>query len=139
MAEDQTQRTTVSVIDGEVKLTNPPGTLLLTNGQQAEVVLGKAPVRGAGFIVNNVLQWVFYYPAVLDVNELQFTDGEKHSLQNSLAAYQAGDLAGALKYFPAQSPDSAPIEIYHAALLLSVGNVAGSEKILASVPEHPET
>jgi hypothetical protein len=97
MAEDQNDNTTVSVIDGQVKLTNPSGTLLLTNGQQAEVVLGKAPVRGAGFIVNDVLQWVFYYPAVLDVNDLPFTEAEKLSLQDSLAAYQAGDLARALK------------------------------------------
>jgi len=138
MAEDQNDQTTVSVIDGRVNLTNPSGTLVLTNGQQAEVVLGKAPVRGAGFIVNDVLQWVFYYPAVLDVNDLQFTEAEKLSLHDSLAAYKSGDLARALKYFPARTPDSTPIKIYHAALLLSVGNVADAQRILAAVPERPE-
>jgi Flp pilus assembly protein TadD len=138
MAEDQNDKTTVSVIDGKVKLTNPSGTLVLTNGQQAEVVLGKAPVRSAGFIVNDVLQWVFYYPAVLDVKDLQLTEAEKHSLQDSLAAYQAGDLARALKYFPARAPDSTPVKIYHAALLLSVGNVADAQRILTAVPARPE-
>ncbi len=139
MAVDQNDKTTLSVIDGKVKLGNEFGTLLLTNSQQAEVVAGKAPVRSAGFIVNDVLQWTFYYPAVLDLNDLQFTPTEKDSsLKSSLAAYQSGNLAEALKYFPDQVPDSDPVKIYHAALLLSVGNVEEAQKLLAAVPEQPE-
>jgi tetratricopeptide (TPR) repeat protein len=136
MSVDQDEKTTVSVIDGTVKFGNESGALLVTNGQQAVVVPGKSPVRSAGFIVNDVLQWVFYYPAVLDLNDLQFTGAEKHLLQESLAAYQAGNLPEALKRFPPHGPDSPPVNIYHAALLLSVGNVGGSQTILASLPNN---
>jgi Tfp pilus assembly protein PilF len=138
MHVDQDEKTTVSVIDGTVKFGNELGTLLVTNGQQAVVIPGKSPVRSAGFIVNDVLQWVFYYPAVLDLNDLQFTVAEKHLLHESLAAYQAGNLPEALKRFPAQSPDSPPVNIYHAALLLSVGNVGDAQTILASLPNKVE-
>jgi tetratricopeptide (TPR) repeat protein len=138
MAVDQNDKTTVSVIDGKVKFGNEFGTLLLTNGEQAEVVLGKSPVRSAGFIVNDVLQWIFYYPAVLDLHDLPFTEAEKSVLKESLAAYQAGNLSLALNYFPARVPDSSAIRIYHAALLLSVGNVGESQRILAALPDRSE-
>ena len=138
MAVDENDKTTVSVIDGKVKLGNEFGTLQLVNGEQAEVILGKAPVRSAGFIVNDVLQWTFYYPAVIDLNDLPLTASEKDSLKSSLAAYQNGNLAEALKNFPAQAPDSNAVKIYHAALLLSVGNVSEAQTLLAAVPERPE-
>ncbi len=66
LAADETERTTLSVIDGKVRFGNEQATLLLTNGQQAVVEPGQAPERTAGFIANNVLQWCFYYPAVID-------------------------------------------------------------------------
>jgi Flp pilus assembly protein TadD/outer membrane receptor protein involved in Fe transport len=138
MNVDPDEKTTVSVIDGSVKIGNEFGSLMLTNGQQAEVVLGKAPIQSAGFIANDVLQWIFYYPAVLDLNDLQLTDADQHLLQQSLAAYQSGNSFEALKYFPAQAPDSTRVRIYHAALLLSAGNVGDSQKILAALPDHPE-
>jgi tetratricopeptide (TPR) repeat protein len=135
MNVDQATKTTVSVIDGTVKFGNEYGTLLVTNGQQAVAVPGQSPTRSAGFIANDILQWMFYYPAVLDLNDLQFADAEKRLLQESLATYQAGNLAGALECFPSQAPDSAPVKVYYAALLLSVGNVDGAQKILGSMPD----
>ena len=139
MAVDQAQRTAIWVVDGKVTFGNALGSLLVTNGQQGQVALGKPPTLAAGFIANNVLQWMFYYPAVIDLNELKFTDGEKQLLNKSLAAYQSGNLAEALRYFPMQSPDSTSVDLYHSALLLSVGNVEGSEKILSSLPDHSDT
>ena len=71
------ERTTLSVIDGEVEFGNAQGTLTLTNLQQAVAEAGQAPLRTAGFIVNNLLQWCFYYPAVLDLKELPLTNGTR--------------------------------------------------------------
>ena len=138
MAVDNADATTLSVVDGRVKFGNEQATLVLTNGQQAVAELGKAPALTAGFIANNLLQWCFYYPAVLDPDDLPLTAAEQKNLAASLDAYRAGDLPDALKKFPASSTlNSQPsTEIYHAALLLSVGNVDDSEKILSSLSNN---
>ncbi|MGH7942695.1 MAG: FecR domain-containing protein, partial [Limisphaerales bacterium] len=134
LAVNSAQRTTLSVIDGRVKLANSSGSLLVTNGQQAFVDLEKAPVRAAGFIANNLLQWCFYYPAVLDLNDLPLTDQEARELAPSLAAYRQGDLQAALAQLPATSQSSSDaVGIYDAAVLLSVGNVQRAQHVLDSL------
>ncbi len=134
LAVDDIDRTTLSLIDGKVRFGNEQSTLLLTNGQQAVAALGKGPVRTAGFIANNILQWCFYYPAVLDLNDLQFSSEEQKNLDQSINAYEAGDLLAALEKYPAtRRPDSDNERIYYAALLLSVGQVEQTEAVLASL------
>jgi outer membrane receptor protein involved in Fe transport/Flp pilus assembly protein TadD len=126
--------TTLSVIDGRVSFTNELGSLVLTNGEQAVAEVGKAPVRTAGFIANNLLQWAFYYPAVLDPNDLSLTANEQSALAESLAAYRSGDLIGALAKYPkGREPGSDYERIYYAALLLSVGEVDASEKAMSGI------
>jgi len=123
-----------SVIDGKVRLSNEQGTLFLTNNQQGVIMPAKAPARTAGFVANNVLQWCFYYPAVLDLRDLTLSPAEERSLAKSLDAYRAGDLLDALASCPAWMPtDSDAQRIYHAALLLSVGQVQQTESELASL------
>src|SRR6266496_2452547 len=67
---DNTERTILSLIDGKVQFGNEQDTLILRNGQQAIAQAGKAPVLTAGFVANNILQWAFYYPAVIDLRDL---------------------------------------------------------------------
>ena len=134
MAVDAADRTTLSVVDGQVKFGNSQATLLLTNGNQAAVEPGRAPVRTAGFIANNLLQWCFYYPAVIDPDELALTADEQKNLTASLAAYRAGDLLAALEQYPVGRQNLSDGElVYHAALLLSVGEVEKAEIILSAV------
>jgi tetratricopeptide (TPR) repeat protein len=129
-----TELATMSVIDGKVRFGNEQATLLLTNGQQAVVEPGKAPVRTAGFIANNVLQWCFYYPAVIDPADLPFTPEEQKILVESLQAYRSGDLQVALAKYPAgRQPGSAAERVYYAGLLLGVGQVEPAETVLASL------
>jgi Tfp pilus assembly protein PilF len=131
---DDTARTILSVIDGKVRFGNEKATLLLTNGQQAVVEPGKAPVRTAGFIANNILQWCFYYPAVIDLNDLPFTPEEQKILGESLQAYRSGDLPAALAQYPAaRQPGSDAERVYYAGLLLGVGQVEPAESVLASL------
>jgi tetratricopeptide (TPR) repeat protein len=125
---------TMSVIDGKVRFGNEQATLLLTNGQQAVAEPGKAPVRTAGFIANNVLQWCFYYPAVIDPADLQFTSEEQKILGESLSACRSGDLPVALAKYPAgRQPGSDAERVYYAGLLLGVGQVEPAETMLASL------
>jgi tetratricopeptide (TPR) repeat protein len=133
-ASNGVEQTTLSVIDGKVRFTNQVAGLVLTNGEQAVAQPGKAPVRTAGFIANNVLQWCFYYPGILDLKDLPLTDKEKVELDGSLAAYRDGDLLAALAKYPAkQQPGSDAERVYHAALLLSAGRVAEAETGLAAM------
>jgi hypothetical protein len=122
------EQDTLSVMDGKVLLSNRQGSVLLTNDQQAVVEPGRAPVRTPGFISNNLLQWCFYYPAVLYPGDLPLTRDEQQSLAPSLDAYRAGNLVSALgKYPELKSPESDSQRIYHAAVLLSVGQVEQTE------------
>ena len=126
-----TEITTISVIDGIVRLHNDQGSRTLTNLQQAVVEPGKPPALTAGFAVNDVLQWCFYYPGVLDLNELPLTKEEETALGDSLRAYRAGDLLAALHNYPdARQPASDAERLYRAAVLLSVGQVEQTENAL---------
>lgn len=126
LAVDEAERTTLAVMDGKVRLSNEQGALVLTNNEEAVVDLGQAPVRTAGFIANNLLQWCFYYPAVLDPAELTFSAGEQSDLEKSLADYRDGDLLAALRDYPTNPTTTDAGRIYHAALLLAVANGAVS-------------
>jgi Flp pilus assembly protein TadD len=132
LAADAAGITTISVIDGKVRFTNDQSGLVLTNGEQAVAGVGRAPVRTAGFVANNVLQWSFYYPAVLDPLDLSLSAEEQNALTDSLAAYRKGDLQMALSKYPAgRQPASDAERIYYAALVLSVGEVDKAESTLA--------
>lgn len=133
---DDADRTTLSLIDGRVKFGNGQDMLLLTNGEQAVVDPGKAPSRTAGFIANNLLQWCFYYPAVIDLDELVLTAGEQQDLAGSIAAYRSGDLLAALEKYPPGRRDISDGErVYVAALLLSVGEVDKAQATLSGISD----
>ena len=128
------ERATLSLIDGLVRLENPQGFVDVTNLQQAVAVEGQAPMFTAGFLVNNVLQWAFYYPAVLNLDELPLAPNEEQALAESIADYRAGELLAALANYPAdRQPTSAAERVYYAALLLSVGQSAKAQPILDEV------
>jgi Tfp pilus assembly protein PilF len=132
---DSPEHTTISIIDGQVRFGNDYASLVLTNGQQAVIDGDRPPVITAGFVVNNLLQWAFYYPAVLDPADLELTTPEQEALAASLAAYRSGDLLAALAQYPAdRTPSSDSDRLFHAALLLSVGQVPQAESFLAAFP-----
>ncbi len=134
LAVDDREATTLSLIDGRVRFENEQATLLLTNGQQAIAELGRAPALTAGFVANNLLQWCFYYPGVLDLRDLPLTPEEEAALAASLAAYRAGDVLAALGNYPVDRvPASDAERVYRAALGLSVGQVDTAEDLLGVV------
>ena len=133
------ERTTLSVIDGRVGLTNDQGFLVLTNGQQGIAVEGQVPQRIVGFVANNLLQWAFYYPAVLDLRDLPLAPQEEQALAESLAAYRSGDLLKALSKYGTRQPNSDAERVYQAALLLSVGAVPQASNALAQIQNADAT
>jgi tetratricopeptide (TPR) repeat protein len=137
VAEDG--RTVVTLIDGQVSLSNTLGQVEMNSGEQGIVDPGKPPVKTAMLEAANIIQWCLYYPGVVDADELPFTDGEKQSLGESLAAYRAGDLVQALAVCPWEGePGSQAVRIYRAALLLSVGQVEKTEALLRDAQPSPQ-
>ena len=87
--------TTVSVIDGKVSLngTNSSIGATLTNGEQAVVIDGNQPVRTAGFVANNLLQWCLWLlrQCLICANWNLVRGGIKDA-GRFMAAYRCGNL-----------------------------------------------
>jgi len=126
VAEDG--KTELALLDGQVDLSNAQGATTLKSGELGTVAPGQAPVKTALINAINVIQWVLYYPAVLDPDELGLADVEKNSVARSLDAYRQGDLLAALGNYPeGRSPATDPERALHAQLMLSVGRVDQAE------------
>jgi tetratricopeptide (TPR) repeat protein len=127
-------RTEVALLDGAVDLTNEFGALSLVTGDQAVVEPGQAPRKTPSIEAINIIQWVLYYPGVLDVDELGLTDAEKTALATSIAAYRSGDLLQAQASYPEnRQPASNEEKIYRAATLLSAGQAGQADALLGNI------
>lgn len=127
--------TTLTMLDGEVELSNAQGSLLVTSGEQAKVDVGGRPRKTAVLEAINVIQWCLYYPGVLDLKEL----GYSRSASKSVAAYNEGDLLAALAAYGHQTRSGSNADkVYHAGLLLAVGQVDKARHLLqAASPGTP--
>ncbi|MBC8095665.1 MAG: FecR domain-containing protein [Akkermansiaceae bacterium] len=131
LAVEDNGRTVLTLFDGEVDLSNALGAIQLKSGEQGVVEPGQAPVKTPVIAAINIIQWCLYYPGVLNPVELNFDANEQTLLQDSIAAYRAGDLLAALAAWPeGRVPVSESENIYLAALLLSVGKVEQAETLL---------
>jgi Tfp pilus assembly protein PilF len=124
----------LSVLDGDVLLQTAEGELDLKTGRAALAKPGAKPQPVVMRRAEDLIQWVFYYPAVLDVNDLILTPEEQNALKDSFSAYRDGDIATALARCSFENPPRSDMEaIYRAALLLSVGQVEDAENFLATL------
>src|SRR4051812_13042706 len=120
--------TLFTVFDGEVEVTNTLGGVVVRRGEQGLARAGQAPVKTAMIGATNVVQWWLYYPAILDTHELGLSGND------SLSAYEQGDLLGALASYPAgRTPQSEAERVYYAGVLLAVGRVERAEQELEGV------
>jgi Tfp pilus assembly protein PilF len=133
-------RTIVTVFDGVVDLSNREGqSIELKNREEGEVEAGKAPVKRAALDAVNVIQWILYYPGILDDRELDLRADERSALNESLAAYRSGDVLNALYKYPiGRKPDSDAERIYLAAIYLAVGKVSSAEELFGALPRGVE-
>ncbi len=132
VAEDG--RMLLTLVDGEVDLKNELGELTLVSGEQASAEPGKAPQKSPALDTVGAIQWTFYYPGVLDTDELGLKDNEKQALSQSLESYRSGDLLKAVAHYPFdRAAGSSEEKVYRAALLLAVGNVAEATETLNKV------
>jgi Flp pilus assembly protein TadD len=128
------------VLDGALELSNAFGSLSLHRGQEAIASPGQAPTRTATIVAGlpGTVQWCLYYPAVLNLDELDLSPEEVEALGPSLAAYRTGDLLSALDRYPhGREASSEQEKLYRAALLLAAGSVRESDALLKEVATSP--
>ncbi len=123
--------TDVGLIDGQVNLMAAGTELNLVSGERATTSDGndlkKVPLINA----QNVIQWVLYYPAVLNPSDLDLSADESKEIEPSLQAYTSGDLIKASGLFAMPANPSESLLLYAAALDLAVGNVAHAANVVA--------
>jgi tetratricopeptide (TPR) repeat protein len=127
----------VTVLDGEVELRTSVDRVDLKDQERASVDREGSIRRSAVLEARNqIIQWSLYYPAVIDIDEVQLSDEERRFAALSLDAYRAGDLLQALAAWPWEAgPTSDGARIYEAALLLSVGQVEKAQALLDTAQE----
>lgn len=131
-------RTTVALLEGRVDLTNDQGSVSLAPGEQGEVESGKAPTKTALLDAVAPVQWALYYPGVLNPDDAGLSAASQAALADSLSAYRAGDLLGALAAYPAdRAPADDAEKTYRAALSLSAGQAAKAEQLLQGINTPP--
>ncbi|HYE29967.1 MAG TPA: TonB-dependent receptor [Methylomirabilota bacterium] len=127
-------KTVVTLIDGEVELTNNLGGVTLRSGEQGIVEQGQAPRKTAVIDAMSIIQWALFYPAVVPVEELGLPADAQNQFNDSLSAYRSGDLVRAAALFPTNNaPNSGGGGLLNATLMLAVGQVEESQTLLKTL------
>lgn len=127
--------TLLALFDGAVELQAADRALSLSRGQQVEIAPSRPPVVSPALEARLRIQWVFYYPAVLVPEDLEWAGPERLRFQDSLRAYASGDLLSARTVLPSVAgEESAAAQVYRAAMELAVGRVTEADQRLAAVP-----
>lgn len=129
----------VTVLDGEVTVSNVLGAQLVRTGERAEATANEAPRLVASILAQNLIQWWLDYPAVLDPDDLWPSDDVPSAWSDSIARYRLGDLVGAWTRLPnAPPPRLSPAEAaYAAGLHFALGQRQVAEALLEGLPaEH---
>jgi tetratricopeptide (TPR) repeat protein len=124
--------TTITVIEGQMNLTNEVGSAVVKAGQEAVTIAGHPPVVRIAVRPRDAIQWAVYYPPILSLRDLHLNAAEglpetdwRSMVQRSISAHNEGDMAGAFSAIegaPAEV-DDARFYVYRASLFLSVGQV----------------
>ena len=126
-----------TILDGEVEISNPQGSVSVQSGERAEIQPGGTPAKTAVSNAMDSVQWCFYYPGVLDINDLALSPPEQDRLRESLSAYSQGDILRALAEYPRNRvPASSGEKIYRAGLFLVVGQVQKADALLREVDQN---
>src|SRR5437016_3871188 len=119
---------------------NDRSTLALKKGEGGLARVDKTLQGPVAIDATNIIQWCLYYPGILYLENLRLSPQEQQALSDSMNAYRAGDLAGALARFPNErQPESDDERIYLAALRLSVGQVDRCIDQLGQLSVQPGT
>jgi tetratricopeptide (TPR) repeat protein len=128
--------TNFTILDGEVEVSNSQGSVVVQSGERAEIQPTGQPAKAPVTNPMDSVQWCFYYPSVLDINDLALSPPEQDRLRESLSAYGQGDGLRALAEYPhGRVPASPGEKVYRAGLFLVAGQIRKAEELLHDVDE----
>jgi tetratricopeptide (TPR) repeat protein len=128
---------TFTVLDGEVEISNSQGSVSVQSGERADVQPEGTPAKAPVTNAMDSAQWCFYYPGVLDLNDLALPPSEQDRLRESLSAYSQGDALRALAEYPhGRVPASPGEKVYRAGLFAVAGQVQKAQDLLKQVDEN---
>jgi hypothetical protein len=132
----ESNSTVLAMLDGTAILTNEFGRVDLQSGEMGVAMAGQAPIK-MRLEAANLVQWWLFYPAVLDLDEVDFQASASAALDSSIKAYRSGDLSAALSNYPGYPSPTEPETdsglIYLAELFLSAGEVDKAQDLLNKV------
>ncbi|MBL9126082.1 MAG: FecR domain-containing protein, partial [Verrucomicrobiales bacterium] len=134
VAVDEAGATDLGVFDGRVVLRNRSGSVELGPGELGRARPESAPDRPPGMVLDGLVQWTWYFPVVVDPDELGLTPEERDRLGPSLAAYRKGAILEALRLWPDPAPDSDDARVLWAALRLAIGELPPADRPLPRTP-----
>ncbi|NOX92217.1 MAG: TonB-dependent receptor [Gammaproteobacteria bacterium] len=122
------EHSNVTVLEGQVRVSNEQGEIRLTRGEAAQARAGEAPVLQTRVQPWDAVSWALYYPAVSDFSALvtaaeELPEPWRSRLLQSFDHYKQGEISAALTELESL-PDNLPngnIYIYRAALHLAAG------------------
>ena len=116
---DADGKTTVSMVDGEVEMSNRLGRIALVNGEQGVAEEGRAPRKTAVLDFSREIQWFLYYPGIADPAQFGGLEG---AWERSVQAYGQGDILRALELLP-DHPRTEDQFLYSGMVKLASGRV----------------
>jgi outer membrane receptor protein involved in Fe transport len=125
-------KTVVTMIDGEVGLSNGFGAIDLASGEQGIAEAGKPPRKTAVLDASEDIQWFLYYPGIADPAGF---GGLGADFAASRKAYAEGDLLRALELLPAAG--NADEHRFAAAVKLASGRIDQVEAELRQAGDGP--
>lgn len=128
--------TRIHMIEGEVELTNTTGSVTVPSGFQSRVGVNGAVGNPEPIVrFGSEVEWFYYYPAILVVEDLPMNPPAGSALAESIQAYRSGNLKDAVNLMQEVAGGSQITmpgqAIYLAALALSVGRVDKAESFIA--------
>ncbi|MCL5743394.1 MAG: FecR domain-containing protein [Acidobacteria bacterium] len=124
----------LTLYDGRVEMRDSGGRSQLFSSGDVVTVRPRAPPRKTASVVLgdwSAVQWALYYPAILAPDDVGWTKAPDAAIARSWELYLRGNLTQALATYPTDRAPASPKEqLFLAALLLAVGNVAEAERWL---------
>ena len=127
-------KTTISMVEGAVEMSNEFGQINLVDGEQGVVIRGQAPRKTAVLDASEKIQWFLYYPGVADPEQFRNLAGTAWG--GSYQAYAQGDVLRALELLPKRAGTKQQY-LFSAVVKLASGRLDEVEEDLRRSPADP--
>ncbi|NTW88528.1 MAG: hypothetical protein HGB26_05260 [Desulfobulbaceae bacterium] len=132
--------TQISVLEGQVLTRNSIGSVTITSGQESTTQKGQQPVSAPLVNSREMLQWTFYYPPLLDLQQylLPATQGQndtEKAIHRAVSYFFQNDLYNGLNELDKVANNNSSPDFYkvRASLLLSAGRVREAKEAIQSL------